>query len=397
MRAWSFLKPSTMLTCQKQHFSLSNEVTYLNCSYMSPTPKRVEAAGIAGLSKKNEPYLIGIPDFFDPVANLKRLFATLINVTDPESIAIIPSVSYGMASVVKNVKVRPGQNIVVVEEIFPSNFYPWKKLADETGGIVKTVSPPGTGQGRGAGWNERLLEAIDSQTVAVALPHAHWADGTRFDLAAVRKKTQEVGALMIIDGTQSVGAMPFDVQAFQPDALICAGYKWLLGPYSAGLAYFGPRFEGGEPVEENWINRLGSENFQNLVNYQPSYKPAANRYCMGENSQFIAVPMLTAALELLLEWGVENIQAYCSALSAPFVKAAGDLGCQVETDEYRMGHIFGIRLPEHASLEQFKALATEYRLFVSIRGNSVRVSPHVYNDANDFERLKGLLTEVCVG
>jgi selenocysteine lyase/cysteine desulfurase len=376
-----------MLHCQKQRFSLPDEVSYLNVAYMSPLPDVVEMAGYQGVAKKTLPYEVIRSDFFEPVARLKQLFARLVNAEDFERIAVVPSVSYGMANVVKNVPAQRGQNIVLVEEIFPSNYYPWKRLCDDTGATLRIVEAPPAAPGRGAFWNERLLEAIDNQTVAVTLPNVHWADGTRFDLEAVREKTKALGAFLIIDGTQSVGAMPFDVQALQPDALICAGYKWLLGPYGLGLAYYGERFDGGAPIEENWINRLDSENFEALVRYQPEYQPKAHRYSMGENSQFIAVPMLSAAIELLLEWGVEHIQDYCRELAQPYLEEFSAMGCFVEHPGWRGGHLLGVRLPEGVDWRAIKAKTEAADVFVSFRGNAVRISPHVYNENRDFERL----------
>jgi selenocysteine lyase/cysteine desulfurase len=376
-----------MLTCQKHLFTIPEEVSYLNCSYMSPLPKPVELAGLQAVAKKSMPWEIFVPDFFEPVEKLKQLFAKLINVDDPQRIAIVPSVSYGIASVAKNIPISRGQNIVVVDEIFPSNYYSWKRLADENGGELRVVKRPEQVVGRSRIWNKNLLEAIDNQTVAVALPHSHWTDGTLFELKAVRQRTQEVGAALIIDGTQSVGAMPFDVAEIQPDALVCAGYKWLLGAYGLGLAYIGERFDDGAPLEENWINRLGSQNFENLTNFQPAYKPSANRYCMGENSQFIAVPMLTAALELILDWGVENIQAYTKTLSSPYLQQLGELGFDVEEPAYRSGHLVGIRLPKHLTMDAVKKATIEKQVYVSYRAGAMRISPHLYNKQLDFERL----------
>jgi selenocysteine lyase/cysteine desulfurase len=106
---------------------------------------------------------------------------------------------------------------------------------------------------RGSVWNEKILSAIDNNTRAVALGNVHWADGTLFQLEEIRKRTRDVGALLIVDGTQSVGVMPFDVKKIQPDALVCAGYKWLLGPYSIGLAYYSEYFDEGTPIEESWL------------------------------------------------------------------------------------------------------------------------------------------------
>src|SRR5690606_28861799 len=157
---------------------------------------------------------------------------------------------------------------------------------------------------------------------------------TKFDLSALREKTRQCGALLILDGTQSVGAMPFNINDVQPDALICASYKWLLGPYSIGLAYFSEAFDSGIPIEENWINRQGSDNFQGLVNYEDRYLPKARRYSVGEASNFVLLPMLGAAMEQILEWQPENIQAYAKNLSAPYIAQLQEMGASVEETQY---------------------------------------------------------------
>ncbi|HWA32534.1 MAG TPA: aminotransferase class V-fold PLP-dependent enzyme, partial [Cyclobacteriaceae bacterium] len=228
---------------------------------MSPLLKTVEKKGMEGLQKKRNPFAISAQDFYTDGDMLREKFASLINVRDSKRIAIIPSVSYGLATVAKNFKVSAGENMIVAAEQFPSNYYPWERVAKETKAELRTVSPPDVPQGRGKKWNERILEAIDSRTRMVAIGNVHWADGTLFDLLQIRRRTRDVGALLIIDGTQSVGALPFDAEIIQPDALICAGYKWLMGPYSIGMAYYGEYFDGGTPVEESWINRKDSVDF----------------------------------------------------------------------------------------------------------------------------------------
>ena len=383
-----------MLTCQKEHFSIPGHITYLNCAYMSPLPKQVEAAGIEGLRQKSSPWSVGVDDFFAPVEALKKSFAKLINAENPQRIAVIPSVSYAVANAVQNINPKPGQNIVMLEEQFPSNVYSWQKLADKTGCELRIIKAPGTLNNRGEKWNAELLQNIDGATAAIALPHTHWADGTLFDLLEVRKKADETGAYLIIDGTQSVGAMPFDVAAVRPDALICAGYKWLLGAYGFGLAYYSGKFKNGVPIEENWINRLHSEDFQKLVDYQPLYKPGAHRFCVGENSQFIAVPMLSAALKLINDWGTENIQTYCRYISKKAIGAMRGMDIWIENEKYRGHHLLGARLPNNIDIEKLKTKAKAKNIFLSFRGNAVRIAPHLYNSENDFDKLVILLKEI---
>jgi selenocysteine lyase/cysteine desulfurase len=201
-----------------------------------------------------------------------------------------------------------------------------------------------------------------------------------------------VGALLIVDGTQSVGAMPFDVQKIKPDALVCAGYKWLLGPYGISLAYYSEYFDNGKPVEENWVSRLNSEDFTKLVNYQPAYQPGALRYDAGEHSNFINVPMMIKALEQLNRWKVSNVQEYCSFITREAIIKLREKGFWVEDENYRGGHLFGIRLPETMDIEKVKNSFLKNGIYVSFRGNAIRVAPNVYNDEKDLQKLVSVLS-----
>jgi selenocysteine lyase/cysteine desulfurase len=381
-----------MLTCKAAKFSLPEKVTYLNCAYMSPMLKSVEKVGVRSLRLKRNPVGITPEDFFLQSDELRKEFAKLINTRESQRIAIIPSASYGLASVAKNLNITKGQHIIVAAEQFPSNYYSWETLCKETGAEIKAIAPEKGLSGRGKKWNEKILEGINSNTRAVAIAHTHWADGTKFDLQAIRKRTHDVGALLIIDGTQSVGALPFDVQQIKPDALICAGYKWLLGPYSIGLAYYGEYFDNGKPIEENWINRLNSEDFSALVTYEPAYQPGALRYEVGEHSNFILVPMLLNAIATLNKWHIQNVQEYCSSISESMIGTLREKGFWIEDAESRGSHLFGIRLPERADVTRIKNALIKNNVYVSFRGDAIRVSPNVYNDQRDMQKFVKVLS-----
>ena len=380
-----------MLASQKSKFSLPNNVTYLNCAYMSPLLKQVEKAGIEGILRKRNPSKVSIDDFFQSGEILRKEFAKLISASDPKRIVIIPSVSYGLANVVRNVKFSKDNSIILAAEQFPSNYYPWHSLSVETGASLKIIQPTDDKINRGKKWNERILDAIDSSTRVVALGHVHWADGTLFDLLAIRKRTREVNALLIIDGTQSVGALPFSVKAIQPDALICGGYKWLMGPYSIGMAYYGEYFNEGKPIEENWINRLHSEDFAGLVSYQEKYQPGALRYEVGEHSNFILAPMMVKALQQINEWKPQNIQLYCKKISTKAIKQLKANDFWIEEDSFRSQHLFGIRLPKGLDIKTAKKKISAESISVSYRGDAIRVSPNVYNSERDLLKLASAL------
>lgn len=379
-----------MLTCQRDAFSLPDDEHYLNCAYMSPMPRVVEEAGREGLARKRTPSRISPSDFFEGSNLARQRFATLIG-AEANRVAIVPAASYGLAAAARNLPLASGQNIVVLAEQFPSNVYTWRRACQEAHAELRVVESPAPVEGRGARWNQRLLEAIDCKTAVVALAHVHWAEGTRFDLEAVGRRAREVGAALVVDGTQSIGALPFDVTKVRPDVVVCAAYKWLMGPYSYGFAYFNERFDAGIPLEENWISREGSEDFRALVLYRDEYQPGALRYDVGERSNFVLTPMAVAGLDLVLEWQPDRVQEYCAALSAGVVEEARRLGYFIEDDTSRGAHLFGVRVPDAIGPSEAAAALAQHRVSASLRGQSIRVSPNVYNTEADMEALGRVL------
>jgi selenocysteine lyase/cysteine desulfurase len=385
-----------MLTSQKHLFSLEKGIHYINCATMSPNLKSVEKAGFEGIVRKSNPQKITQETFFETTVPVQKAFAKLINCHDFERIAMIPSTSYGMAIVARNLGFKPnlqsGQEILMVHEEFPSDVYAWEEICMNKGLKIKTILPPKTLNNRGKIWNETLINSISSNTCLVVISPTHWADGTRFDLEAIGRQCRLYGALFIIDGAQSIGALPIDIQAIRPDAVINVGYKWLLGPYSMGVAYFGEYFDTGSSIERNWINRIGSENFRNLVNYQDKYRPKADRYNVGERSNFILNPMLETSLNQLLNWGVDNIQDYCKNLLEKPLITLQSKGYWVENELFRTNHLVGIRIPKGAEITKIQAELKRRNVQVSFRGEAIRISPHVYNDETDIDLLvEGLL------
>ncbi|NGP75491.1 aminotransferase class V-fold PLP-dependent enzyme [Balneolaceae bacterium YR4-1] len=379
------------MDCQKHLFSLPEDHHYLNCAYFSPILKSVEEAGKRGIEQKRTPWKVSPEHFFKDSDRLRSLFAQLVNAPKANRVAILPSASYGLSTVAKNLPRDTSKKIIVVGEQFPSNVYPWMRYCDETDAQLEIIKAPDKPKGRGKRWNEHILDAIDKNTLMVAIGNVHWTDGTLFDLISIGKKCREIGAFLVIDGTQSVGALPFDIQEIRPDALICAGYKWLMGPYSIALGYFGPRFREGIPLEEGWLDRKGSEDFAGLVNYVDEYQPGSIRFDVGERSNFILVPMMIKALEQLLEWEPKNIQNYCKDLTQQLVEELPQLGFQIEDTEWRSHHLFGIRLPEHISAKELQQNLTDHNIHVSVRGSAIRIAPNVYNEEEDIEALKNIL------
>ena len=375
-----------MLNCQKDLFDFEEGVTYLNGAYMSPMLNSVRDAGLLSLARKSRPWTLPPTSFFDGVEKLKKLVSTLIHSKEYDRIAIIPSVSYGMANVAQNIDFKPGDHIVLLDKQFPSNYFVWKRIADRVGVILDIVSPPVGVAHRGKAWNEAVLNAITPLTKLVAIEQVHWVDGTLFDLKSIREKSRSLGALMVVDLTQSLGAYPFDQTMYDVDAIIAAGYKFLMGPYAMGIAYYGKIFDHGVPIEENWMNKRGSEVFEKLLDYETEYKSGAARYSMGEQSQFIHVPMQIAAVEQILNWGASNVQAYCEELVNSILPVLSQHGIWIEEKNFRASHLFGIRPPAGISVAMKEKLLAN-KIYVSYRGDTIRISPNVYNTKQDLQRL----------
>ena len=359
-------------------FDLPADRTYLNCAYLAPQLRSVTAAGEAAVRLKAHPWRVGPVDFFEQSERLRGLFAGLVG-GDADGVALIPSVSYGVGLAAANLPLGAGQRILLLDEQFPSNVYPWREAARDAGAIVQHVH-------RGPGWTASLLAALDDDVAIVAVPNCHWTDGSLVDLVSLGAACRAAGAALVVDATQSVGAHPFDVAAIQPDFVVAAGYKWLLGPYSLGYLWCAPRWRQGRPLEHNWLNRDASEDFARLVRYRDGYQAGARRYDVGERSNFALVPMAVAALEQLTAWGVAAIAAHTAGLTDQIADQARRRGWSTAPAAARVAHLMGVRCGAALPVGLVGALA-ERKVHVSVRGDSIRVAPHLYNDATDVAAL----------
>ena len=373
---------------QRHLFDIPDEVAYLNCAYMGPLMRSVVEAGDRGIREKARPWGISPDDFFVPGERAREQFARIIG-ADAEGVALVPSASYGLSCAARNIDVAPGARLVVLAEQFPSIFYTWREVAATRGASLVTVARPEDDD-----WTRATLDAIDERTASVALPHCHWTDGGYLDLVRIGTRCREVGAVLVLDLTQSAGALRFDAGTVRPDYVVCAGYKWLLGPYSLGFLWVAPEHRDGRPIEFNWIARAGSEDFARLIDYRDDYQPGARRFDVGERSNFILVPMLNAALEQILAWGVGAIEATLARRTADIAARATRLGLSSAPAALRAGHFLGLRFPNgELPAGLLSALAAE-RVHVSVRGASMRVTPHLYNTDEDVDRLFAALERV---
>ena len=369
-------------------FDIPTDVAYLNCAYMGALPAAAVQAGERALADKARPWQVGVGDFFEPVAALRPKLASVLG-GDGAGIALTSSVSYGVAVAANNLTVRSGQQILVLAEQFPSNVYAWRELARHNDADVVVVPRPPDQD-----WTGAIDRALSDRTAIVAVPACHWTDGTRVDLEVVGERARQVGAALVVDVCQAAGAVPLDVQRIDPDFIVGAVYKWLLGPYSLGYLWAAPRHRDGDPIEFNWITRAGSEDFAALVDYGDQYGPGARRFDTGEVSNFVGVAVANAAMDYLADHPPAAVAEHGRILTTRLLQGAAELGFTTPPADVRSPHLVGIGLPDRLEPAAVAAHLAERRVHVSVRGTSVRISVHLWNTQDDVDRLVAALAEL---
>jgi selenocysteine lyase/cysteine desulfurase len=362
----------------RARFDVPREVCWLNAAYLTPLPNRTVEAGLAAVRRKQHPWSIRPADFHPEVDQAKRLFATLIDGSS-DCVAITPASSYGIATIAANLPVGPGRKVVVPALEHTSAHHAWVRAARQGGGRVEVVA-----RAPGQAWGAAIAAAIDRTTEIVSVPPNHWSDGARFDLGRIAQACRDNGAKLVIDGTQAIGAMPFSVRAYDPDFVVCSAYKWLLGPYTLAFFYAAPRWHGIEPLELHPFSRVGARGAEGRLEPLEELVPDAARFDMGERSNFVLLPMAIASLESLLEIGVSEIRDHCDAISRRIAEGAARFGYQATPD--RVPHMMGLRHPRRLDLVDGRRLQAS-GIHISVRGDALRISPHVYNDDDDADRL----------
>jgi selenocysteine lyase/cysteine desulfurase len=343
----------------------------------------VRRAGERALDRRASPCSIAPKDWFDEVERLRGLFARLAG-AGADGVAIVPATSYGLAVAARNVPASEGSRVVLLAGDFPSNVQTWRAWAARGGAEVVTVERRAE-----QGWTEPLLDALDERVRVVSVPSVHWIDGAVVDLDRVGQRARDVGAVLVVDATQSLGAMPLDLAAVRPDYLVAAGYKWLLGPLGMSYLYVSPEHRDGRPLEENWVSRAGAEHFESVA-AGDEYRPGARRFDAGQRSNFVLVPMAIAALEQVLDWDVEEIAGALAPITTRVEEEARARGLDPLPAGLRASHMLGLRLPNGSAAGTRERLAAQ-NVHVEVIESVIRVSPHLHVTEGDIERLLAAL------
>jgi selenocysteine lyase/cysteine desulfurase len=377
------------LPSQRHLFDVPDQIAYFNNAYLAPQLKASRERQLAGVHARSHPWQRTAASFFEDAETVRGLCARVLG-GDADCYAVVPAASYGVSTAARAIEpqLKPGDAILVIAEEFPSNVLPWKRVVQETGATVVTVPTPADGN-----WTRAILERIDRNVRVVSASPSHWTNGARIDLQPVGKACRDVGCMLVVDASQSLGAAPFSIAQVQPDFLVAAAYKWLLCPYGFAVLYVSERWRNARPLDESWLARERAEDFANLVRYSDTYMPGARRFDGGEKCSSTILPGAIAALEQIHSWGIENIAATLAVTNATIAAHLQRLGFRVPAEPQRSPHMFGAQLPDSYQGNIVAGLR-ERGIYISQRGNSLRFAPHLHVNAHDVDRLVQALDEL---
>jgi selenocysteine lyase/cysteine desulfurase len=377
-----------MLASQRHLFEMPRQICYLNSASYSPLPLQTLEAGRAAVGRKGQPWTLE-PSFANAQHERTRAAAARLINADADDVALISSVSYGVATAAKLFTVPGGSRVIVLENDHSSPVLEWRMRADQQGFVVETILEPNDGD-----WTSAIVAAIERPHAApvglASISSVHWSEGGVIDLAAVGAALRRQGALFLIDATQSCGVIELDVARLDPDFVIFPTYKWLLGPYGRAFIYIARRHQGGLPLEQTAAGRqnVRAENAVYLADTR--YVANARRFDMGERDHFVSMEMAAIGMEMLAEWGAAAVTERLAMLTGRIAQGLQDNGIAVPDQRFRAPHILCLKFSGGLPAGLVEGLAAE-GIHVASRIGRMRVSPHVFNDEEDADRYVAAL------
>jgi selenocysteine lyase/cysteine desulfurase len=375
---------SPMLASQRHLFEMPRQICYLNSASYSPLPLRTLEAGRAAVERKGRPWEVE-PGFANAIHERTRAAAAHLINASADDVALISSVSYGVATAARLFTIPRGSRVIVLENDHSSPVLEWRLRAEDQGLAVETVPEPANGD-----WTSAVLAAIERPNAApvalASISSVHWSEGGLIDLDAVSRALRRQGALFLIDATQSCGVIELDVARLDPDFVIFPTYKWLLGPYGRAFIYVARRHQGGVPLEQTSAGRRNVR-AENAVYFADTHYVAnARRFDMGERDHFISMEMAAIGMEMVAEWGASAVTERLAMLTGRIANGLEAAGIAVPDRRFRAPHLLCLRFAGGLPPGLAEGLAAE-GIHVASRIGRLRVSPHVFNDETDADRF----------
>ncbi|MGJ0492460.1 aminotransferase class V-fold PLP-dependent enzyme [Methylobacter sp.] len=369
-------------------FPLSDELIYLNHAAVSPWPKRTSAA-VAKFAEQNTVYgSYFYPDWLAKESELRTQLKMLLNAPSVDDIALVKNTSEALSFVAYGLDWQSGDNIVSSNEEFPSNRLPWQSLAKQgvefrQADLRSSISP-----------EDALFALVDNNTRLLTISSIQFASGLRLDLEKIGTFCKQRNILFCIDAIQSLGAVQFDVQAYQADFVMADGHKWMLGPEGLGVFYTKP-----EARDKLKLTQYGWHMMKDTYNYENKLweiHPTARRFECG-SPNMLGIHALSASLSLLLETGMAVVESL-------IIEKTQYLMDQINRNEQlvllsqRQNQLnSGIIIFKHKTISNnvlYKYLQ-ENGVVCALRGGGIRLSPHFYNKNEELKKALSIIELYC--
>ena len=367
----------------RQDFPDFTPTVYLNCAYQGPFPRATVARIHDAIELKCHPERVVERDYFDPPDRVRERLARLIGAA-PEEIALTNSATQGVGIAAEGLEFHAGDEVVVASTNFPSNLFTWLHLR-RRGVRVNVVQPRD-----GFIHLEDVGRALSSQTRILALDWVSYTTGVRIDLAVFGELAHRHGALFVVDGTQGVGAIEVNVHDLPFDVMAVAGYKWLLGPYGTGFAYLSSEVQNRLELRVvNWLSTEGADEFDELPIEDLTLPRAARIFDVPETANFLNLYALEASLEYVERVGVPTVHRHCEGLLERLREGLRSRGLTLSAAAVpeHSSTILGFQAGSLEATAGIHARLEREHISVSLRQGMIRVSPYLYNDEADIERL----------
>jgi cysteine desulfurase / selenocysteine lyase len=369
---------------RQTEFPWADETVYLNHASIGPLPERTRLVLEAFNRRRAMPFRLPDRDLFATLTEARRLIAQLIGATS-EEIGLTVNTSFGLGVIARALPLAPGDVVVVSDREFPANVYPWIRLREQ--GVTVELVPTTAG-----GWPDeaRLLERLqDTRVRALAVSLVQFSNGYQVDLAALSSATRRSGAWLVVDAIQGVGQLPLDLGRIEVDVLACGGQKWLLSPWGSGFVYVRrPLIAQLSPSVTGWMAFEGTDDLTRLTAYSETLRDDGRRFELA-TLPYQDFAGMNASLGLLLELGVERIQAHLQRLHQPVLAWAERTGAAVASP--RGPHGSGIVCLAPANVTEVHRRLKAARIICSLREGAIRLSPHGYNTVEEMERVAAVL------
>lgn len=370
----------------RQEFSDFSPMVYLDCAYQGAFPRATVERIHKAIELKSHPDRLKAPEYFGLPESVRTRIARLTGAEAGE-IAITNSATQGIGIVAAGLELGAGDEVVVASTNFPSNLFTWLHLRRK-GVTVKVIHPGGGGLTL-----DQVAAELTPRTRVLALDWVDYSTGYRIDLAAFGSLIHDRGGIFVVDGTQGVGANDLNLRALPADVMACAAYKWLLGPYGTGFAYVARELLAKlDLLVINWYAVEGAEDFDSLPTEDFRLLHDARVFDSGETGNFINLHGLDASLEFVEGVTISDVHAHCRRLLQRLEEGLCIRGYLLSAGS-SPGHESTIlsfhALTNEATAELQQKLSSNH-IAVSLRHGMIRVSPYLYNDEADIDRLLAL-------